>query len=60
MLASRDEPLQRRDVDPVHAEHALRHAVCLHGIRIAHQLEQLHRDDLPGQPEPVDEPAAPR
>jgi hypothetical protein len=37
--------LQCRDVDLVHAEHALHDPVCLHGIRIAHQLEELHRDD---------------
>ena len=49
---------QARDVDLVHREHRLHRPLGALGVRVAEQLGQRRRDDLPGQPEPVLEPAA--
>src|SRR5258706_3925045 len=50
--------LQIGNADFLHLQHRVDDAFCLDGIRVAHQLAHLLRDDLPGQAELVLTPAA--
>src|SRR6476659_2817111 len=57
-LRLRGGALKRRDVELLHLQHRLHHAVRLGAIRIAEQARQRGRNDLPGDAELVLEPAA--
>src|SRR6266487_4576383 len=50
--------LQFGDVELLHLEQRLHHAVCLLGILVAHQLPEHRGHDLPGEPKLVFQPAA--
>src|SRR5215470_11331280 len=50
--------LQACNVNLVHLEHRLHHSLGFCRVRIAHQLHQRHRDDLPRQPIFISEPPA--
>src|SRR5436190_19263437 len=49
--------LERFDLDLVHLEHRLHHAVDAFGVPVGQHLIEHARDDLPGHTEAVREPA---
>src|SRR5215472_10569391 len=49
---------QSCDIDLLHLQHGLHHALRLRGVLILHHLAQRRRDDLPGKPVLVLQPAA--
>src|SRR4026208_2056923 len=55
---SRVSLLQLGNVDLGHLQHGLHDALRLCRVGVAHELHQRYRDDLPGQPVFVGEPAA--